>query len=173
LLEKKYIEIIFICMVVKKNKIITFKNQLLREKSLEVKNIDKEVKEIINHMNHIMNENNGIGLAAIQIGIPKRIITIDLTKNQENQLIKPVKTDLVNPVILSTSERMEYGMEGCLSVPGKQGEVLRHFWIELEGYTLNGEYFHKKLYDLAARVAQHEIDHINGILFIDKLDIKN
>ena len=156
-------------MKIKNNKIITYKNKLIRKKSLEVKNIDNEIKEIIENMHHVMNQHNGIGLAAVQIGILKRIISIDLTKNQDDKLIKPSQINLINPVILSKSERQEYATEGCLSVPGRKEDVLRYFWVEIEGYTLNGEYFHRKLYDLAARVAQHEIDHLNGILFIDKI----
>ncbi len=156
-------------MKIKNIKIITYKNKLIRKKSLEVKNIDNKVKEIIESVNYVMNTYNGIGFAAIQIGILKRIIAIDLTKNQDDKLIKPIKINLINPVILSKSERQEYATEGCLSVPGRQGKVERHFWVEVEGYTLGGGYFHKKLYELAARVVQHEIDHLDGILFIDKL----
>ena len=156
-------------MKIKNIKIITYKNKLIRKKSLEVKNIDNKVKKIIESMNYTMNTYNGIGFAAIQIGILKRIIAIDLTKNHDDKLIKPIKMNLINPVILSKSERREYAAEGCLSVPGRQGEVERHFWVEVEGYTLDGGYFHKKLYELAARVVQHEIDHLDGILFIDKL----
>ncbi len=153
----------------KNNKIITYKDKLIREKSIEVKGIDNGIKDIIKDMNYIMDKHNGIGLAAVQIGVLKRIISIDLTKHEDDELIKPLKVDLINPVILSTAQRTEYAEEGCLSVPGKRGEVLRHFWVEVEGYTLDGEHFHKKLYDLAARVAQHEIDHLNGVLFIDKV----
>ena len=156
-------------MEIKNRKVITYKNKLLRKKSSGVKNIDNEIKEIVKSMNNIKSLYNGIGLAAVQIGILKRIITIDLTKKQDDKLIKPIQVNLINPVILSKSERQEYATEGCLSVPGKQGDVQRNFWVEIEGYTLNGEYFHKKLYDLAARVAQHEIDHLDGILFIDKI----
>lgn len=160
-------------MPMKNKNIIIYKNKLIRKKSLKVKNIDNEIKEISENMNYIINKYNGIGLAAIQIGELKRIITIDLTNKQDDKLIKPVKFNLVNPVILSTSERQEYAIEGCLSVPGKKGDVLRYFWVEIEGYTLDGEYFHKKLYELAARVAQHEIDHLDGILFIDKIKNKD
>src|SRR5208283_329925 len=101
----------------------------------------------------------------------KRIIKIDLTKQaKENDIIKPINIFLINPVIIASSEREECDIEGCLSVPEQRGLVKRKFWVTIEGYTLDGEFFHKKLYDLAARVAQHEIDHLNGILFIDKLE---
>ena len=151
-------------------KIITIKNNLIKDKSLEVKNVDNEIREVVENMNYMRNKYNGVGLAAIQIGVLKRIITIDLTgSNMEDSIIKPLKITLVNPKILSFSERIEDDTEGCLSIPGRKGNVLRHFWVEIEGYTLDNEYYHKKLYDLAARVAQHEIDHLNGILFIDKI----
>ncbi len=156
-------------MKIKNRKLITYKNKIIRKKSEKVKIIDNEIKEIITNMNHIISKHNGIGLAAVQIGILKRIICIDLTKNTDEKIIKPVRVSLVNPVILSTSERREYAEEGCLSVPGKKGEVMRYFWVEIEGHTPNGEKIHKKLYDLAARVAQHEIDHLEGVLFIDKI----
>lgn len=156
-----------------KNKIITYKSKLIRSISKEVKNIDSEIKEIAQSMNFIINKYNGIGLAAIQIGIEKRIITVDITKCLDDPIIKPLKIILVNPVILSKSQREEYDTEGCLSVPGQNGNVKRHFWVEIEGYTLEEKYYHKKLYDLAARVIQHEIDHLNGILFIDKMEGSN
>ncbi|MBU1078000.1 MAG: peptide deformylase [Spirochaetes bacterium] len=154
----------------KRNRIITFKDSLIRSVSEEVKNIDSQIKELGSLMEDIMHKHDGIGLAAIQIGEKKRVITIDITKCTDDPVIKPIKITLVNPKILSMSGRTEEDIEGCLSVPGKKGTVKRHFWIEVEGYTLNGEYFHKKIYDLAARVVQHEIDHLNGILFIDKIN---
>ena len=154
----------------KKKKLITYKNNIIREQSIAIKTIDNEIKELNENMNYIINKYDGVGLAAIQLGIPKRIITIDLTNKMEESIIKPTKITLVNPKIVSTSERKEYGSEGCLSIPGKKGDVLRYFWIEIEGYTLDGEYFKKKLYDLSGRVAKHEIDHLNGILFIDKIE---
>jgi len=155
-----------------KKKIITHKNSLIRKVSDEVKDIDGEIRELLSDMTVLMAKNNGIGLAAIQIGVPRRVITIDLTRSEDDTIIKPVKIELVNPKILSTSQRTESAVEGCLSVPGKQGEVERFFWIELEGYTPDGKRFQRKLYDLAARVAQHEIDHLNGVLFTDKIKEK-
>ncbi len=153
----------------KKIELITYKNDFIRTISDDIKNIDNQIKDLAKVMNHIMDKNNGIGLAGIQIGENKRIITIDLTKQSEDPIIKPLKITLINPVIISKSERCEDGLEGCLSVPGKQGTVERRFWIEIEALTLDGNPYSKKLFDLAARVAQHEIDHLNGILFIDKM----
>lgn len=151
--------------------IITCENRLIRTISKEVKNIDKEVKEISIFMHNTLKKYPGIGLAAIQIGVAKRIILIDLTPYaKENDIIKPLNVILINPVIKSTSEREEIDTEGCLSVPEIREKVKRKFWVEVEGFTLEGKKFHKKLYDLAGRVAQHEIDHLNGILFIDKIE---
>jgi len=153
----------------KEHKLIIYDNKILRMKSLEVKKVDKEIKDIVKDMYTIMKDNRGIGLAGVQIGELKRIIIIDLTEVEEDIIIKPEKIILINPVILSTSEREDVAEEGCLSVPGKRGNVKRSFWIEIEGYTLDEKYYHKKLSGLAARVAQHEIDHLNGVLFIDKV----
>lgn len=152
-----------------KNKLITIKNDLIRTVSEDIKDIDQEITELAHEMNIIREKHNGIGLAGIQIGVPKRIITIDLTKNIDDAIIKPLQITIINPVIIGHSERKECDLEGCLSVPGEQGEVERYFWIEIEGRTLNGEIYKRRLYDLAARVVQHEIDHLNGVLFVDKL----
>lgn len=154
-----------------KGAIITVGHKLLRTVSEEVRNIDREVREITRLMEAALKKHLGVGLAAVQIGIPKRIILIDLTQNAgEEGVIRPVKTFLINPVIRGFSEREEVDVEGCLSVPDVREKVKRRFWVELEGYTEDGNPFRKKLYDLAARVAQHEIDHTNGVLFIDKIE---
>jgi len=153
------------------DKIITYENKILRKKSEIVKNIDGKIKNIIERMFDTMYQNNGIGLAAIQIGIPKKIIIIDTTlPSLDLKGIKPVKLALINPEIVEFSQRIELGEEGCLSVPNIRGNVYRNFFVVLKGITLEEREEYFKLYDLNARVAQHEIDHTNGILFIDKIE---
>jgi peptide deformylase len=153
------------------DKIITYENKILRKKSEIVKNIDGKIKNIIERMFDTMYQNNGIGLAAIQIGIPKKIIIIDTTlPSLDLKGIKPVKLALINPEIVEVSQRIELGEEGCLSVPNIRGNVYRNFFVVLKGITLEEREEYFKLYDLNARVAQHEIDHTNGILFIDKIE---
>ncbi len=152
-----------------KYKIITYKNELLRKKSEEVKNIDSSIKKFIEDMYSVMYKYNGIGLAAIQIGVPKRIIIADLSRYEfEDKFIKKINVALINPVIVETSEREEIDTEGCLSVPKKSIDVKRKFWIVVKGYTIDEKEITMKLYDLPARVVQHEIDHLEGVLILDR-----
>ncbi len=155
-----------------KYKIITYKNKLLYTKSEPVKSINAEIKELVNDMYKIMYKYNGIGLAAIQIGVPKRVIIADLSNYEfDNPYIKKINIALINPEIIETSQREEIDTEGCLSVPRKRLDIKRAFWIVVKGYTLDEKEIQMKLYDLTARVIQHEIDHLNGITILER-DIK-
>ncbi len=156
----------------KKYKIITYGNKLLSKPSECVKEINGNIKDLIDKMFKIMYKYKGIGLAAVQIGVPKRVIIIDTSNlDAENlKLKKTLKLALINPEIVNTSMREETIEEGCLSIPGISAPVSRKFSVEINGWTLEEKEVHLKLYNLNARVAQHEIDHINGILFIDRVD---
>ncbi len=156
-----------------KYKIITYKNDILREKSQPVVNINSEIKKFIDDMYTVMYKYNGIGLAAIQIGVLKKIIIADLTRYEfENPFIKKINLALINPEIIETSEREEIDTEGCLSVPNKSIDVKRKFWVVVKGVTPDEKEIQMKLYDLSARVVQHEIDHLDGVLILDR-DIRN
>ncbi len=145
--------------------IITEPNQLLRKVSKPVAKVGKEEQQLMDDMLETMYSANGIGLAAIQIGVPKRIIVMDLGKDEN----KKEPRYFVNPVIKNKDTLKSTYEEGCLSVPNQFAEIDRPKKCEVEYLDYNGE---KKLLiaeGLLATCIQHEMDHLEGILFIDYL----
>ena len=145
--------------------IITEPNKLLRQISKPVEKIGKEEQKLMDDMLETMYKANGIGLAAIQIGIPKRIIVMDISKKEE---IKNPRY-FVNPVIKNKDTSKETYEEGCLSVPDQFAEIDRPSKCEVEYLDYNGEKKLLKAEGLLATCIQHEMDHLEGILFIDYL----
>jgi len=145
--------------------ILTEPNPLLRQVSKSVKEVRSEERQLMDDMLETMYAANGIGLAAIQIGIPKRIIVMDLSKDENKK--KPLY--FVNPVIKNKDILKSTYEEGCLSVPNQFAEIERPKKCEVEYLDYNGK---KKLLNaegLLATCIQHEMDHLEGILFIDYL----
>ena len=145
--------------------ILTEPNKLLRQISTSVKEVGKEERQLMDDMLDTMYAANGIGLAAIQIGVPKRIIVMDLSKDEN----KKEPRYFVNPVIKKSDSLKSTYEEGCLSVPNQFAEIDRPRKCEVEYLDYNGE---KKLLiaeGLLATCIQHEMDHLEGILFIDYL----
>ncbi len=145
--------------------ILTEPNKLLRQKSDEVKNVGESEKELIKDMFDTMYAAKGIGLAAIQIGVPKRIIVMDISKeeNKRNQL------SFINPKIINKNNENITYEEGCLSVPNQFAEIDRPSKCEVEYLDSNGDSQILKAEGLLATCIQHEMDHLEGILFIDYL----
>ena len=146
-------------------KIITEPSKILRQKSKTVEIVGNEERKLMNDMLDTMYHANGIGLAAIQIGIPKRIIVMDISKNKE----KKTPMYFVNPIIKNKNSEHSTYEEGCLSVPNYFAEIDRPKKCEVEYLDYNGK---KKLLTaegLLATCIQHEMDHLEGILFIDYL----
>ena len=146
-------------------KILTEPNKLLRQISKPVKQVGKNEQILMDDMLETMYAAQGIGLAAIQIGFPKRIIVMDLDKDQANK--KPMY--FVNPVILNKAKEQSTYEEGCLSVPDQFAEINRPNTCEVEYLDYNGNKKLLKADGLLATCIQHEIDHLEGILFIDYL----
>ena len=146
-------------------KILTEPNKLLRQISLPVEKVEETERELMNDMLETMYAANGIGLAAIQIGVPKRIIVMDLSKeeNKKNPMY------FVNPVIKKKNDQNLTYEEGCLSVPNQFAEIDRPKTCEVEYLDYNGIKQNLKAEGLLATCIQHEIDHLEGILFIDYL----
>ena len=145
--------------------IITEPNKLLRQISKPVENVGKEEQQLMNDMLDTMYDANGIGLAAIQVGVPKRIIVIDISKDEKKE--KPMF--FVNPIIKNKNlEKLTYE-EGCLSVPDQFAEIDRPSKCEIEYLDYNGKSQLLKAEGLLATCIQHEMDHLEGILFIDYL----
>ena len=148
-----------------KRKIIIEPDPILRKKSDRLEKVDSDLRKLMDDMLETMYSANGIGLAAIQIGIPKNLIVIDL-------LTKEKKKDplfFVNPKIIKKSSKMSKYDEGCLSIPNLFAEIQRPSECEVEYLDYQGKKKILKANGLLATCIQHEIDHLNGILFIDYL----
>ena len=146
-------------------KILVEPDPFLRRKSKKVEKVDDDVRSLINDMLETMYDAPGIGLAAIQIGVPKRIIVMDLAK--ENEKKQPLY--FVNPEIITKSEIDLTYEEGCLSVPGQFAEIDRPDRCKIKYLDYDGKEQILNAEGLLATCIQHEIDHLEGILFIDYL----
>ena len=146
-------------------RILTEPNKLLRQISKSVDKVGKNEQKLMDDMVETMYAANGIGLAAIQIGFPKRIIVMDVSKDQKNK--NPMY--FVNPIILNKATEQSTYEEGCLSVPDQFAEIDRPNKCEVEYLDYNGKKKLLKADGLLATCIQHEIDHLEGILFIDYL----
>ena len=145
--------------------IITEPNKILRQKSKPVETVGEEERNIMDDMLETMYHANGIGLAAIQIGIPKRIIVMDISKDKEKK--NPMY--FVNPIIKNKNSENSTYEEGCLSVPNYFAEIDRPKKCEVDYLDYDGKKKTLSAYGLLATCIQHEIDHLEGILFIDYL----
>ena len=145
-------------------KIITEPNKLLREISLPVENVGKKEQQLMDDMLDTMYAANGIGLAAIQIGVPKNVVVIDLNKDK-----KKIPMFFVNPKIMSKSKSLTKYEEGCLSIPNLFAEIERPSECEIQYLDYFGKEKTLKANGLLATCIQHELDHLKGILFIDYL----
>ena len=175
--------------------IVVYDNSLLYRKSRRIRRVSPALRELIADMFETMHAANGIGLAAIQVGVPERLIVVEIpeentdetpadgtsadvpfvdetsTNVSEEASSRPsVRYVVINPEMARKSREVEEGIEGCLSVPGLVGEVPRHRAVTIKGLDPQGRIVRIKAEGLLARVFQHEIDHCNGTLFIDHID---
>ena len=148
-----------------RRKIIIEPDSILRKKSTTLEKVDDSLRELLDDMLETMYSAPGIGLAGVQIGILKRLIVIDISKDEE----KKSPLFLINPVIISKSNNTSVYEEGCLSLPGYFAEIERPAECQIEYVDYNGKKKDMKASGLLATCIQHEIDHLNGILFIDYL----
>jgi peptide deformylase len=146
-------------------KILTIPDPKLREKSSAVKKVDKDIKNLMDDMLSTMYDAPGIGLAAIQIGIPKRVIVMDLSKEPDKK--KPMY--FINPEIIWKSNVNSSYEEGCLSIPNQFAKIDRPDKCHIKYLDYNGHEKEIKAEGLLSTCIQHEIDHLNGVLFIDYL----
>ena len=146
-------------------KILTEPDPFLRQKSIKVENVNNEIRTLMDDMLETMYAAPGIGLAAIQIGVPKRVIVIDIARGEEEKNPKY----FVNPEIISNSNMEASYEEGCLSVPGQFAEISRPDKCKIKFLDYYGEEKILETEGLLATCIQHEMDHLEGILFIDYL----
>ncbi len=146
-------------------KILTEPDPVLRKKCEPLEKVDADLKKLMDDMLETMYAAPGIGLAAVQVGILKRLIVIDIYKAEEKK--NPIF--LINPQIIYQSEKTSVYEEGCLSLPGQYAEIERPAECTLKYIDYNGQEKELKADGLLATCVQHEVDHLNGILFIDYL----
>jgi peptide deformylase len=139
----------------------TVPDPVLRQKASRVKTIDKSVKKLIDEMLETMHSASGVGLAAPQLGIPLRVIVIGIPEEEEIALINP-------QIVRRTGERLV--TEGCLSIPGYFAQVPRAELVRAKGLDRTGKEIRLKANDLLAQALEHEIDHLNGVLYTDYLE---
>lgn len=142
-------------------------DDILSKKSKEVENIDDKIKELSQDMLETMYKNDGIGLAACQVGILKRIIVYDYLYVEEDGKKSPMV--MINPVIKNRSKSMVIVEEGCLSFPDEYKDVKRHEKVTVEYTDLDGKRKTLHAKDLEAVVIQHETDHLDGVVFLDRV----
>jgi peptide deformylase len=153
--------------------IVFVPDPVLRKKAKTVTKFDEKLQTLIDDMVETMRQAPGVGLAAPQVGVLERVIVVEYYENEEdeeNEADQPAPKRLytvVNPEITRKSADVEEGSEGCLSVPGYLGEVERPISITVKAQTRYGQPVTLKLKDWTARIFQHEIDHLNGVLFTD------
>jgi peptide deformylase len=154
--------------------IVTLPDPVLRRKAHAVTKFDKDLLTLLDDMVETMREAPGVGLAAPQIGLSERIIVVEYyeheedEENDENEEAPKKVWAMVNPEIVKASEEMLMGAEGCLSIPGLVGEVERHAEVLVKGMNRHGKPMKVKAKGWLARIFQHEIDHLNGVMFTDR-----
>lgn len=148
--------------------IITVPNEVLRRKSHKVTAFDKEMQKLVDDMVQTLREAPGVGLAAPQIAVPLRLIVVEYEEDDEKEDSPKRLYVVANPEITDVSEETELGIEGCLSIPGLVGEVERSLEIVVRGQNRHGKPVKIKARGWLARIFQHEIDHLDGVLYTDR-----
>lgn len=139
-------------------------DEILRKKSKEVEVIDDRIRSLLNDMDETMHSLNGVGISAVQVGILKRLVVVDINYDGSPSL------KLINPVIVKQKGEQICEKEGCLSFPNQYAKVIRPAEITVKALDENGKPITIKAKDLLAECLCHEIDHLDGILFIDKME---
>jgi peptide deformylase len=149
--------------------IVTVPDPVLRRKAHKVSEFDKDFQKIVDDMIETLRDAPGVGLAAPQVGLSERLIVIEYGDDDDETIPKKLYV-VANPEIISASEEMIDGLEGCLSVPDLVGTVSRHQSVVVKGFNRFGKPTRIKSGDWMARIFQHEIDHLEGVLFTDLTD---
>jgi len=153
-------------------KIIINPNPILRKKSTTVEDIDDGIKKFTTDLINKCKEADGLGLSAPQVAKNIRLFVIQKNPDRSQKQNQAEYQVYINPRLTWTSKEKEKNVEGCLSVPGYEGQVTRHTKVRVKAKNLHGKKFIEKAEGLLARALQHEIDHLDGILYIDKIEDK-
>lgn len=150
--------------------IVTVPNEVLRRKAHKVTTFDKELQKVVDDMIQTMREAPGVGLAAPQIGLSERLVVVEYEEDDEKENSPKRLYVVANPEIINVTEDTELGIEGCLSIPGLVGEVERSLEIIVRGQNRLGKPVKIKAKGWLARIFQHEIDHLDGVLYTDRAE---
>ncbi len=148
--------------------IVTLPNPVLRRKARTVSKFNEALQVLIDDMVETMRQAPGVGLAAPQVGVSQRVIVVEYPENDQDEESPKKLYAMVNPEIVKPSQETIAGIEGCLSVPGLVGEVQRAVEITVKGLNRHGQPMRVKVKEWMARIFQHEIDHLNGVVFTDR-----
>ena len=150
-------------------------NPVLRQVAAPVERFDRSLRELVLDMDDTMRALNGAGIAAPQLGVSLRVVIFEVRENPRYPQVAPVPyTVLINPVLTPLGEEQEEGWEGCLSVPGMRGLVPRFTRLRYRGVGIDGESIDRSVDGFHARVVQHEVDHLDGILYPQRIvDLRN
>ncbi len=143
--------------------LLHFPDERLRKVATPVEKVDDEIRTLIDDMIETMYAERGIGLAAPQVNVSKRIVVIDVSENRDQSIV------LINPEIISTEDEIMDMMDGCLSIPDSFAPTQRFRYLKVKALDRNGDEIELEAADLFAGCIQHELDHLNGKLFIDHL----
>ncbi len=147
--------------------IVVVPAMVLRKKARKVTDFGPELQTLIDDMVETMRQAPGVGLAAPQVGVGLRVVVVEYG-DDEDETVPPKLYTLVNPEIVRAADRFETGTEGCLSIPNIIGDVERNDEITVKGYNRHGQPMRVKARGWLARIFQHEIDHLDGVLFTDR-----
>lgn len=150
--------------------IITVPHETLRGKARKVNSFGSELQTLIDDMVETMRAAPGVGLAAPQVDVPLRVIVVEFAESEEDEEVTPDLYICVNPKITPTTVDEVVGTEGCLSIPGIVGDVSRPDSVTVKGLNRHGQPMKVKASGWLARIFQHEVDHLNGVLFVDLAD---
>jgi len=139
--------------------------RILREEAAPVEAVDDDLRRLARDMFDTMYHAEGIGLAGPQVGVSRRILVVDVKNDDESRHVHA----LVNPVVVEASREQDKASEGCLSIPGLEENVTRPVRVTVEALSLDGDPVRIEADGLLARALQHEVDHLDGVLFIDRL----
>ena len=146
----------------------TAPDPILRRKTRRVARIDEAIQKLIDDMFETMYAAHGVGLAANQVGVPLRILVLSIPEDEEARDGPRQEYALINADFLEKEGEREVD-EGCLSVPGYRGDLKRAQWVRVKGLDRNGKVLRLKAQDLMAQALEHEIDHLNGTLYLDRM----
>ncbi len=153
--------------------IVYFGDPRLRKRALSVAEITEELRKLASDMLETMDANNGIGLAATQVGREVRLFVLrNYVENEKGSVELTNPQFFINPKIVILDDRVQEDGEGCLSLPGVRAPVVRPYFIRVEALDLEGKPFVEEIEGYKARVILHENDHLNGVLFIDRISTK-